>query len=440
MPAAKFSFPPHFLWGTTSSAHQVEGNNTNNDWYAWEKSGQIVDQTASGWACDWWGGRWAEDFDRAAETGQNAHRLSLEWSRIQPTANRWDENALDYYRQMVRGLKERGLTPMVTLHHFTTPLWVIETGGWENEQIVPRFAAFTRRVVEALKEYVSLWCTIHEPNQLATQGYFWGQFPPGKNNPKTTYTVLKNTLLAHAAAYEIIHEYQKDAQVGLAHHNRAWQPAHPNNFLDRWAAYRLNATCNLAIPNALQSGTLQAFARRTRLPQIQNTQDFFGINFHTSANVSFRIGARKTGFLKGAVPQNGDLSPGGFSVNAADEFFQALRRASQFRLPIYVTANGTEDPQDAFRRRYLAEHIRNLWRGVNFNWPIRGYFYHALTDQFEWAQGWSQQFGLWALNPETQTRTKRLSADFYAAICNEKALSSDMVQTYAPEVFQQLFP
>ena len=130
MAEATFTFPRGFLWGTATSAHQVEGHNTNNNWFTWEQDGHINDGSISGAACGWWGGRWREDFDRAAETGQNAHRLSIEWSRIQPTPDRWDEDALDKYRQMVRGAKERGITPMVTLHHFTDPIWLTEMGGW----------------------------------------------------------------------------------------------------------------------------------------------------------------------------------------------------------------------------------------------------------------------------------------------------------------------
>ena len=126
---AAYHFPRGFLWGAATSSHQVEGNNTNNNWYTWEQiPGKIRDGSQSGLACDWWGGRWKEDFDRAVETGQNAHRLSIEWSRIQPEPDRWDEQALDYYREIIRGLIERNLTPCVTLHHFTDPLWL--TAGW----------------------------------------------------------------------------------------------------------------------------------------------------------------------------------------------------------------------------------------------------------------------------------------------------------------------
>ncbi len=165
MPKASYHFPRGFLWGAATAAHQVEGNNTNNNWWAWEQDGHTVDK--SGLACDWWGGRWKEDFDRAAEAGQNAHRLSVEWSRIQPDPDRWDENALDRYRQMLRGLRERGMTAMVTLHHFSDPLWLMEQGGWENGETPGKFADFVRKTMEALKEYTTLWVTINEPNVYA---------------------------------------------------------------------------------------------------------------------------------------------------------------------------------------------------------------------------------------------------------------------------------
>ena len=132
---ATYHFPRGFLWGTATAAHQVEGNNTNNQWWKWEQDGH-TDGT-SGLACDWWGGRWREDFDRVAETGQKAHRLSVEWSRIQPAPDQWDEDALERYRAMLRGLHERGMTPMVTLHHFTDPLWLAESGRLGNRSDRP---------------------------------------------------------------------------------------------------------------------------------------------------------------------------------------------------------------------------------------------------------------------------------------------------------------
>src|SRR6185503_2897094 len=225
MPQATYHFPRGFLWGTATSSHQVEGNNTNNNWWKWEQDGHTNGK--SGLACDWWGGRWKEDFDRAAEGGQNAHRLSVEWSRIQPTPDTWDEDALERYRSMLRGMRERGLTPMVTLHHFTDPLWLAEYAGWETEAVIPLFEKFVRKTVEALKEYCTLWCTLNEPNGYALNGYVHqgvAVFPPGKNDTRLAFRVMAIMVRAHAAAYRAIHEIQKEARVGFALNYRSFVP------------------------------------------------------------------------------------------------------------------------------------------------------------------------------------------------------------------------
>lgn len=440
MAQAILNFPRGFLWGTATASHQVEGNNLNNNWYAWEKSGHIINRNACGMACDWWGGRWKEDFDRAAESGQNAHRLSVEWSRIQPDLNRWDEETLDYYREMLRGLLERGLTPMVTLHHFSEPLWISELGGWQNEAIVEHFAAFVRRTVEALQEYVHWWCTINEPNVYAVQAYLTAEFPPGKKSLAAVYKAINTLIKGHVAAYQIIHEIQPEAKVGLAHQYRGFAPAKPISPLDRWAAKTTSNAFNDAIPRALVDGKLRFLGIRKRISEAKGTQDFLGLNYYTRENVAFSLLAPGELFSKRFFSPEADLSPSGFIANEPEGFFQALKWAKGFKLPIMVTENGTEDAEDHFRPRYLAEHIHQLWHAVNFNWKIQGYFHWSLTDNFEWERGWAQRFGLWELNPATQERLKRPSADFFAAICQQNALSSEMVSEYAPEVFARLFP
>ncbi|NLG41128.1 MAG: glycoside hydrolase family 1 protein, partial [Chloroflexi bacterium] len=204
MPRATFNFPTGFLWGTATAAHQVEGNNTNNDWWAWEQeAGRILEGNRSGKAADWWGGRWREDFDHAKDGWQNAHRFSVEWSRIQPEPDRWDEAALDRYRDMLLGLRERNMIAMITLHHFTNPQWLAEMGGWENDEVVNLFAEYVRRTVDALKAHCQLWVTLNEPNVYMNGGYLGEGFPPGKNDQKAGLQVLLNMVKAHAAAYQV---------------------------------------------------------------------------------------------------------------------------------------------------------------------------------------------------------------------------------------------
>jgi len=441
MAEAFFQFPRGFLWGTATSSHQVEGQNENNNWSAWEQEeGRIVHGQRSGLACDWWGGRWKEDFDRAAEAGQNAHRLSIEWSRVQPTPERWDEAALDYYREILRGLIDRGMTPMVTLHHFTDPLWVVEEGGWEDESIAQRFAVYVRRVVEALKEYINLWCTINEPNVVAVSGYLMGEFPPGAQDLKTTFTVMSNLVRAHAAAYHAVHEVQPEARVGLTINYRGFLPSRAWFPLDRLAARTTSRLFNDFFPAAARDGKLRFLTKSQILPEAKGTQDFLGLQYYTEDLVAFDPRAANEMFSRRFYPEDAELSPTGFIANCPEGFFRALDWARAFGVPVIVTENGVEDDTDELRPRYLAQHIHQLWRAVNFNYPIKGYFHWSLVDNFEWERGWTQRFGLWELDVETQARHKRPSADLYAAICHANGLSSEMVAEHTPELLEEMFP
>jgi len=440
MVQATYHFPRGFLWGTATAAHQVEGNNTNNQWWKWEQDGH-TDGT-SGLACDWWGGRWKEDFDRAAESGQNAHRFSVEWSRIQPMPDTWDEDALEHYRNMLRGLKERGMTPMVTLHHFSDPLWFHEMDGWELETAVPLFEKFVRKTVEALKEYCTLWCTINEPNVYALSGYVTGDFPGKRRGIRMAVRVMGNMLRGHAAAYRTIHEIQPESRVGYAHHHRpmaakrAWLPL---DLLMRKIRYD---GVNLGFPSGISTGVMKSPIYNQRIPEAKGTQDFLGINYYSADTVSFHIGRPKELFTYAEYPKDADVSDHGFAANIPTGIFDTIQWAVRRYpgLPLIITENGVEDAGDHLRPRYIAQHIHQVWRAVNFNLPVKGYFHWSLVDNFEWERGWTQRFGLWGLDVETQKRIKRPSADLYAEICKENGLSSQMVQKYCPEVFEKLFP
>lgn len=438
MPTASFHFPKGFLWGTATAAHQVEGNNTNNNWWKWEQEGHTVHK--SGLACDWWGGRWKEDLDRATESGQNAHRLSVEWSRIQPAPDRWDEAALEHYRAILRGLRDRNMTAMVTLHHFTDPLWLSEIGGWETGTVVPLFEKFVRKTVEALKEYCTLWCTINEPNVYALEGYVDGKFPPGQSNVVRPFRVEANLLRGHAAAYRAIHAVQPEARVGFAHHHRPMKPRYswfPLDVLER--NIQFNAI-NMAFPSGIRSGVMRTPLGNTRIPEAKGTQDFFGLNYYSQDTVAFDLLRPSELFGRRYYPKGSDIAEGGMNANLPEGLFNSIKWALQFNVPILITENGIEDAKDSLRPRYMAGHIHQLWRAVNYNWPVRGYFWWTLVDNFEWERGWTQRFGLWELDVETQARRKRHSADLYAAICKENGLTSEMVQKYCPEAFAGMFP
>jgi beta-glucosidase len=440
MPTASFTFPRGFLWGTATAAHQVEGQNTNS-WSRWEETpGRIIEGQRSGLACDWWGGRWKEDLQRAHDTGQNAHRLSVEWSRIQPAADRWDEKPLEKYAEMVRWMADHQMTSLVTLHHFSDPLWLADRGGWENEETPALFARFTRRVVDALKDYVNLWVTINEPNVYIMGGWLAGGFPPGKNDMGLAAKVMVNVLRGHAAAYRVIHELQPNAQVGVATNYRSMVPAHSWSPFDKLPLKFQDQVFNRAFNDALATGKLNLVLKKVKLPEVAGTQDFIGLNYYTRDIVAFDITQPGQMFGKRYFPAGALVSPTGFLANVPAGMWDGLRWAHKFDLPILVTENGVEDDKDTLRPRYLVEHLHQVWRAANFCWRVKGYFHWSLVDNFEWERGWTQRFGLWGLEVDTQKRIRRKSVDVYESICKANAIDSEMVKELVPEIFDQLFP
>lgn len=442
MPEARFIFPKGFLWGTATSAYQVEGNNKNNQWYLWEQQpGNIVHGHTCGLACDWWGGRWREDFDRAKEDGHSALRLSIEWGRIQPAPDRWDESALDNYIDMVRALERRSLFPLVTLHHFTDPIWVHEMGGWENPEVPELFAVYAEKVAQALKSLVTTWLTINEPNVYAFLGYLLGDFPPGKKDLNTAIRVMVNLARGHGLAYHRIKALQPEGRVGFAHAYRGFYPERSRNPFDRFLANLHHRAWNEFYPTILRDGKARLLARRYDVPEAKGTQDYLGLNYYTTDQVRFRLRAgMKSLFSERRLPPDAPHSPNGMTASTPEELFKAIEWALKFKVPMIITENGTEDPYDDFRRSYLAAHIHQVWRAVNFNYPVKGYFVWSLVDNFEWAEGWTRRFGLYELNLDNQSRTRRLSAEMYAGIIRESALTSSAVRRYAPGLVDTLFP
>jgi beta-glucosidase len=428
-------FPPGFLWGTATSAHQVEGNNTNNDWWEWEKeAGHIRDGHRSGLACDWW--NHAEtDFDLARGMGQNAHRLSLEWSRIEPREGEWDDDAIARYRQMLAGLRERGLEPMVTLHHFTNPLWLVEKGGWETEAVVPLFERYVTKVAESLGDLVELWSVLNEPNIYAILSYAGGRWPPGNNSLSLAFKVLRNMLLAHGRAYQVIHRLHPRAQVGIAHAMRVFDPARPSSRLDRWAAWMPDYIFNRLTLTALTEGVLAfPLALHRQVPELVDSADFLGINYYSRDMVAFDASRPGQLFGRRFYPDGAEMSDGGYGEVYPEGLYRLLKRVATYGKPIYITENGLPDEDDDQRPRFLLTHLAAMHRAMEEGVPVKGYFHWSLVDNFEWAEGWTLRFGLIALDVETQERTIRHSGQLYREICETGAITEEMVKRYAPEV------
>lgn len=428
------AFPAGFRWGTSTSSHQVEGENTNNDWWAWEQlPGKILDGGRSGAACDWWNGRAQEDFDRAASTGQNAHRLSIEWSRIEPYAGRWDEDALDHYREMLRSLRARGIEPLVTLHHFTNPAWVAAIGGWTNEAIVPLFEKYVRKVVSALHEYVDFWCTINEPNVYIFCTYVEPLFPPGRTSLRHAYASARNFARAHAAAYQAIHEIQPAARVGLAMNLRIFDPANPASPVDRYLARQHHLIFNELLLLGAHDGRLRLPPRPERIPGLAGSMDFVGVNYYTRDLVT--VSPRRDLHFIRRYPTPGALEgDGGYGEIYPEGMYRVLRWVAGLRLPIYVTENGLPDAADRYRAGFIVTHLQQVQRAIESDIPVHGYYHWSLVDNFEWERGWTQRFGLWEMDPVTQERSIREGGKVYAEICKSNSIPAGLVVKYGDGV------
>lgn len=416
-------FPAGFRWGTATSAYQVEGNNTASDWWRWEqRPGRIKDGSRSGLACDWW--RHAEaDFDRMVALHQNAARLSIEWSRLEPREGRWDEAAGQRYLAMLRGLRARGIEPLVTLNHFTLPQWVADRGGWAWAGIVPAFAAYAGRFAGLAMSLVDSWITINEPVGHLISAYLLGQFPPGRRSPRALSRAMVHSVQAHAAAYRAIRGVQSGARVGLAAYLRPIEPADPDSALDRGLASRMDHVTNWMYLEALRTGwVVGPLGLRVHVPEAAGTLDVLGVNYYTRTRLAFDLRRPNTLFARMVPARGARFTDRGYSEIYPDGLLAVLRRVRAYGVPIYVTENGLPDDDDDLRPQFIVEHLRRVAQAADEGCPVRGYYYWSLVDNFEWNEGWSLRFGLVALDHVTQARTPRPSAALYARICRDNAL------------------
>lgn len=390
-------FPDNFLWGSSTSAHQVEGGNTNQ-WSEWEnknakrlaseakqkngklKSWAVIRSDAenpenyiSGKACDHYN-RFEEDFDIAKSLGHTAHRLSIEWSRIEPREGEFDEKEIEHYRKVIRALRARNIEPFVTLWHWTHPLWVDKQGGWENKKTVSDFARYAKRITGSLPD-VTYWITLNEPLIYAGISYMAGTWPPQKKSALAYIKTIRNLIAAHTHTYRAIHTPQN--YVGIAKHSIAFGGIGAN--IARW------------------------WFNRYFLKKISDCQDFIGLNYYQHKNILFEEKGKK---------QFSDI---GWEIYPQG-IFHTLQELKRYKKPIYITENGVADARDTLRAEFIKEHLLWIHKAIAEGVDVRGYLHWSLMDNFEWSEGFWPRFGLVEIDRKTLARNIRQSAYAYAEI------------------------
>jgi len=387
-------FPDGFLWGAATAAHQIEGGNVNNDWWAWEHLPGSGCAASSGDACDSWH-RWPEDLDLVAGTGLGAYRFSLEWSRIEPAEGEFSLAALEHYRRICAGCHERGLVPVVTFHHFTTPTWLTARGGWESSDAADAFARFVNRAGAHLGDLIGWACTINEPNVIGVMGYTIGTFPPGVKDDLVRHVAVNdNVVKAHRAAVDALRSGPGSFPVGMTL-SMAELVAEPGGETVRDAAEEI-----------LENTFLRA----------TGGDDFIGVQGYSRTHFD----------ANGKAPDDPSLP----STQMGYEFWPQVveycsrRAAAVTGIPVLVTESGIGTEDDEERIRYMTEAIAGVRRCLDDGVDVRGYFAWTLLDNFEWDDGYRPKFGLHAVDPATFERIPKPSAAWFGSVARANALPS----------------
>ena len=397
---SEIKFPKNFLWGAGTSSHQVEGGNVN-DWSKWEKGNAegLAKKSETYWqpwqkekfpemlqsrnyisgrACDHYH-RFKEDFDIAKELNHNAHRFSIEWSRIEPKEGFIDEKEIEHYRQVLIALKERNIEPFVTLYHWTLPNWLAEKGGWLNPKTPYYFDRYVKIISENLFDYVNFWITLNEPSLYASNSYLKGNWPPEKKSIFKYFRVVNNLVKAHKLAYRALHLIDLECKVGIAKNNIYFENI---PFIDCfWNKYFLN--------------------------KIKNEQDFIGLNhyFHQT--------------LFGN--KNESVSDMGWEIYP-EGIYRVLKELKKYNKPIYITENGLADKDDQKREKFIKDYLIWIYKAIEEGVDVRGYLHWSLLDNFEWDKGFWPRFGLVEVDFKTFERKIRPSAYKYAKICKDNKI------------------
>ena len=444
-----YQFPDGFIWGTASSSYQIEG--------AWKEDGKgpsiwdtfthtpghIYHQENGDVAIDHYH-RYKDDIQLMAGMRLKHYRFSTSWPRIFPNGpDHINSKGLDFYDRLVDGLLTNNITPYLCLYHWDLPIWLHEKGGWTNREITDHFSNYAEAMAKRLGDRVSNWITQNEPFVTAGAGYFVGEHAPGEKSPLSAIKAVHHLLLSHGKAYQVLKTtIPRDIKIGIVLN---LSPVHPatDSKKDIKAAETFDIIQNQAFLDPLLKGSsplqklkfLKPFVgdliKRGDLESI-NQLDFLGINYYTRAVI-----ARDPSFpifsFKQVHPEGNEYSgmweiyPEGLSellIHVWKEYFND-QHSSKILPEIMVTENGIPVPdgidfdgkiRDERRIRYLKEHIIQVHDVISKGIPIRGYFVWSLMDNFEWAYGYSQRFGIVFVDFETQQRTIKESGHWFSRL------------------------
>lgn len=399
-------FPDSFLWGAACSSYQVEGDNVNSDWWQWEKQ---AGKENSGRACRHYE-LYEQDFDLAKSLHHNAHRLSIEWARIEPEEGNFSQRELSHYVNVILALRRRGIEPLVTLHHFTNPAWFSRQGGWARKGAVPLFLRYCGRVTRELAPHVRHWFTINEPNVYLTHAFVIGVWPPQEKSLRKAVAVENNMVAAHRKAYWLMRGIYKDLKlpapaIGIAQNMMAFVACTPR-VKDRLAAWLRDRWYNLGF-----------------LERIRGHMDFIGVNYYSRQLVDLKgwglsnLAGDVCGKNHFPAKKNSlgwDIYPEGL--------FSVLMRLKKYRLPVIIAENGMCTADDELRWEYIRQHLQVVRRAMEQGVPVEGYLYWSLLDNFEWDKGFTPRFGLIDVDYTTFQRTVRESARKYGRVCETGVL------------------
>ena len=442
----QLQFPERFLWGAATAAYQIEGawNRDGKGRSIWDdfvrKRGRIADGDRGDVACDHYN-RYDADIELMDQLGLSAYRLSLSWPRIMPDGTGAVNNSgLDFYRRLLDGLIERGITPVVTLFHWDLPATLQRRGGFAERSTIDAFRRYTEVVVQALGDRVRHWITVNEPFSFSVLGHLTGEQAPGHRNPWKSFRVARNLMLAHAESYRTIKNRQPDSEVGISQLLIPTVPAGPAHVAAAVQADRLingifmDPLFHGYYPKAVER-LLHFFLGRHSLDarSIKGTYDFLGLNHY------FPVRVRKApipgfGFIPTSALREEEQTDMGWPI-APDAFGRLLARLRRDygNPPIYVTENGAAFPDrknpdgsvtDPRRIHFLSQYLERLHREIQAGSNIRGYFVWSLMDNFEWAYGYAKRFGLVYVDYRTQERTVKASGHWYSQLCKTGVLEA----------------